>query len=540
MSSTKVDFLVLGSGLSGLYLAYLLADLGAVLLVTKDKLSESNTYYAQGGIASVIQDTDSFQSHIADTLETGCGLCNVEAVEILVKEGPGHIQKLLDMGAPFVRQASGHLDLRREGGHSRERIVHAADFTGREIELLLIKAVQKKNVRILEHHSAVELISPYHLEDSPNPSEEEPECFGAYIYSRKSWEVSIVQSKACILATGGAGQVYLHTTNPSVATGDGIALAYRAGAKIANMEFYQFHPTSLYSQKNEQAFLLTEALRGQGAILRDAKGRPFLKSYDPRAELAPRDIVARAIDTELKQSGANHLWLDIRHLPREELERDFPNVYTELAKRKIDLSQDWVPVVPAAHYMCGGVFTDLWGQTNVRGLYALGEVACTGVHGGNRLASNSLLESLVFASRIAQNLKEKLLNPLNPWDQRKSPPRPRQWQKEHLDDPREWIMVQHNLEEIRKTMWNYVGILRSERRLKRAQKRIQLLCNEIEEYYRHTFIQNKILELRNLALTAQLIVESALKRKESCGLHYNIDHPPKQRPSSKYTILERS
>ena len=531
----RVDFLVLGSGLSGLYLSYLLADFSTVLLVSKDELFESNTYYAQGGIASVMRNADSFQSHIADTLETGSGLCNIEAVETLVKEGPRHIQKLLDMGAPFVRQASGHLDLRREGGHSQERIVHAADFTGRELEQLLIKAVQKKNVKILDHHCAVELISPYHLEDTPDPSCEEAHCFGAYIYSRKSWELSIVQARACILATGGAGQVYLHTTNPSVATGDGVALAYRAGAKIANMEFYQFHPTSFYSQKNEneQAFLLTEALRGHGAILRDAKGKAFLKHYDPRGELAPRDITARAIDSELKQSGAKHLWLDISHLPKETLEQDFPNVYSYLAKRDIDLSQDWVPTVPAAHYMCGGVLTDLWGQTNIKGLYALGEVACTGVHGGNRLASNSLLESLVFASRISQKLKEKSPPLLK---QRKIRP----WQKKGLHDPEEWIMVQHNLEEIKKLMWDYVGILRSNHRLKRAKKRIQLLRSEIEDYYRRTFVQNKILELRNLALTAHLIVESALKRKESRGLHYNSDYPVNKTPSCEYTILLRS
>ena len=531
---SKVDFLVLGSGLSGLYLSYLLADLGSVLLVTKDELCESNTYYAQGGIASVIRDADSFQSHITDTLEAGAGLCNLEAVEILVSEGPTHIQKLLDMGAPFARQPSGRLDLRREGGHSQERIVHAADFTGRELEQLLIKAVHQKNISILEHHCAVELISPYHLEDCPDPSREKSSCLGAYIYSRKSWEVSIVQARACILATGGAGQLYLHNTNPAVATGDGIALAYRIGAKIANMEFYQFHPTSLYSQKHGQAFLLTEALRGYGAILRDHKGRPFLERYDPRAELAPRDIVARAIDSELKQNGASHLWLDITHVAKEELKKNFPNVYARLAKENIDLSRDWVPTVPAAHYMCGGVLTDLWGRTNIEGLYALGEVACTGVHGGNRLASNSLLESLVFASRIAHKLKEE--KSTLGGGQREVRP----WRKEGLHNPKEWIMVQHNLEEIKKIMWDYVGIMRSNHRLKRAQKRIQLLCTEIEDYYRRTFVQNKILELRNLALTARLVVDSALMRKESRGLHYNSDYPLNTLPSCEYTILLRS
>ncbi len=538
MNTKKVDFLVIGSGVSGLYLAYLLSELGEVLIVTKDQAFKSNTYYAQGGIASVLKSTDSFESHIEDTLKAGAGLCNLEAVNILVREGPKHIHKLLQLGAEFVLNDTGSLDLRREGGHSQARVVHAADFTGREIERVLLAAVRSKaNLHILEHHSVVELITHYHLETNSvdkqiKSSKKHPHCFGAYVYNRKSWEISIIQARATILATGGAGQVYLHSTNPSLSTGDGVALAYRAGAEIANMEFYQFHPTALYTnQKQEQVFLLTETLRGHGALLRDNKGKTFLERYDKRSELAPRDIVAQAIDTELKRSGTQHVWLDATHLSQSDLQKKFPNVYCHLKSKGIDMSQEWVPVVPAAHYMCGGVHTDLWGKTNIRHLYALGEVACSGVHGSNRLASNSLLEGLVFAWRITEDLKRNN-NQLEEVALRK-------WQKEDLSNPQEWVMVQHNFEEIQKTMWDYVGILRSNERLERAQSRIHLLREEIEDYYRRTVVQNKILELRNLALTAHLIVQSAILRKESRGLHHNINYPNIDSPSSKYTILRR-
>ncbi len=515
----SVDFLVLGSGISGLYLAYLLSDFGSVLLVTKGDAFESNTYYAQGGVASVLNDADTFQSHISDTLSAGAGLCDLNAVEILVNEGPMHIQRLLDLGARFMRDSAGDLDLRREGGHSQKRIVHATDFTGKEIEEVLLKAVYKKGIPILEHHSAVELITPGDLVTCSISFRQEKRCYGAYLYNRKTWEVFPVQAGATILATGGAGQVYQHTTNSSVATGDGVALASRAGAQIMNMEFYQFHPTTFYQEgtNHGKVFLLTEALRGQGAVIRNNKKYAFLKDHDERAELAPRDIVARAIDIELKRSGLKHVWLDATNIPKKNLQRDFPNVYTHLKKEGINLALDLVPTVPAAHYMCGGVKADLWGCTNVTSLYAVGEVACTGVHGGNRLASNSLLEGLVFADRIAKHLNRKRIKCQNM--------KIRGWLKEGLVNTDEWILVQHNFEEIQKIMWNYVGITRSQKRLERAYSRIQLLRQEIEDYYRRTFIQNKILELRNLSLISHLITASALSRKQSRGLHYNADYP---------------
>ena len=538
----KVDFLIIGSGISGLYLAWLLADDFNVLIVTKEQAFESNTHYAQGGIASVIPNnnitegpnSDSFQKHIDDTILAGAGLCLAEAVSILVEEGPSHIKKLQELGAQFVQDDIGELNLRREGGHSANRIVHASDFTGREIEKVLLQAVYQKGIRILEQHSAVELITQHHLKVVPNTQQTKTNCFGAYIYDRKSWEIFPIYAQATILATGGAGQVYYHNTNPMVATGDGIALAYRAGAEIANMEFYQFHPTTFYHEKqNNNSFLLTEALRGHGAFLRNQKGERFLVNYDSRRELASRDIISRAIDTELKRSGARHLWLDATHLPSKELKTDFPTIYKYLKNKNYDLHKDWIPIVPAAHYMCGGIYTNLHGQSTINYLYALGETACSGVHGGNRLASNSLLEGLVFAARIAQNLKE-----ISP--QEKTNIKAKPWQKQNLHNPDEWIMVRHNFEEIQKIMWNYVGIVRSNQRLLRAQERLKFLQQEIEDYYRRIFVQNKILELRNLTLVACLIVESALKRKESRGLHYNIDYPTQREEPEKFTLLQRS
>ena len=527
----QTDFLIIGSGISGLYLSSLLSEFGAVTVVTKDKITESNTYYAQGGIASVMRNVDSFESHIKDTINAGSGLCNIKAVELMVREGPSHIQKLMAMGTSFVRKASGDLDLHKESGHSQRRIVHSTDVTGKEIEESLVNAARKKNITILEHTSAVELLGSHHLENNIENNRTSKYCFGAYIYSRKTWDIIPIRAKATILATGGAGQVYLHSTNPSVATGDGIALAYRLGAKIANMEFYQFHPTTFYNPKNGRSFLLSEALRGEGGIIRNSKAIPFLKDYDPRGELATRDIVARAIDKELKESGAKHAYLDMTHLSKQRLKTKFPNIYNSLLNENIDISKDLVPIVPAAHYMCGGVFTDLWGQTNIAGLYALGETACTGVHGGNRLASNSLLESLVFASQIAKKLKDEVPS----YSDKKL--KIKAWKKENLSSPQEWIVIRHNLEEIKRIMWNYIGIHRSNHRLKLAQKHIRLLLTEIENYYQRSHVQNKILELRNLSLVASLIIDSALSRKESRGLHYNSDYPINSKQSEEYTFL---
>ena len=523
-----VDFLILGSGVSGLYAALLLSDFGKVLVVTKEAAAESNTSYAQGGVASVLAATDSFEKHIADTLEAGAGLCDRAAVEVLVQEGPGHVRRLMELGAQFQRTATGELDLGREGGHSANRIVHAADLTGREIERVLEKSVRDRGIEILEYHAAVELITNYHLEIFPDGP---LSCYGAYIYDRRSWDIFIVRARAVLLATGGAGQVYLHNTNPDVSTGDGVALGYRAGAVISNMEFFQFHPTVLPSQEGRRAFLITEALRGFGARLLGPDEQPFMGRYDARQELAPRDIVARAIDAELKRTGARHVWLDARHAGRDALLEHFPNVYAGCLDRNIDISKDLIPVVPAAHYMCGGVRTDIAGQTNLPGLFAIGEVACTGVHGGNRLASNSLLEGLVFAARSAAFIREGSAP--------RAHPRVRSWNKEGLVNAEEWILVQYNYEEVRKVMWNLVGIVRSNLRLHRALRRINLLHEEVQDFYRRTIIQNRILELRNITLVARLIVESALQRQESRGLHYSTDYPENREPSNSYTDVRR-
>ncbi|MBX7056753.1 MAG: L-aspartate oxidase [Leptospirales bacterium] len=541
-----VDFLIIGSGVSGLYAAYLLADLGETLVLTKARMDEASTSLAQGGIASVIAATDSIEKHIQDTLDAGAGLCDPAAVRCLVAEGPEHVRRLVEMGANFRRTAQGELDLGREGGHSENRIVHADDLTGREVERTLLAAVRERGVEIREYVSAVELITRYHLKDSRvlgrragtstgdavATPEGAPRCFGAYVYDRHSWDVTIVRARAVILATGGAAQVYLHNTNPEVATGDGVALAYRAGAEIANMEFYQFHPTALYEPGASRPFLISEALRGYGARLLGPDLRPFMERYDPRAELAPRDIVARAIDAELKRTGARHVWLDASGKGREQLMGSFPTIFAHCLDRGMDISRDPIPVVPAAHYMCGGVRTDLHGQTCIEGLYVTGEAACTGVHGGNRLASNSLLEGLVFSWRIADCLKQSPPPAVNQIEIK-------EWQKEGLANAEEWILVQHDFEEIKKVMWDYVGIVRSDLRLNRALRRVHLLHAEIEDFYRRTVIQNKILELRNLALTARLIVQSAMARKESRGLHYSTDYPESRAPSRQDTVLQR-
>lgn len=526
-----VDFLILGSGVSGLYSALLLSEFGEVLIATKEKLTESNTSYAQGGIASVLAGTDSFESHIRDTLGAGAGLCDRQAVEVLVREGPAHIRRLMDLGANFARGEDGELDLGREGGHSVNRIVHSADYTGREIEQVLEKSILDRKIRVLEYHCAVELITSYHLCDVSDPTSEEPRCYGAYLYDRKSWDIFVVRARAVILATGGAGQVYPHSTNPPVSTGDGVAMAYRAGAVISNMEFFQFHPTALYAPGTDRSFLISEALRGFGGILRGPDGNSFMGKYDSRRDLAPRDIVARAIDSELKRTGADHVFLDVTHKKREDLMARFPSIYSHCLEVGIDISREMIPVVPAAHYMCGGVRTDLNGHTNIKDLFVVGEAACTGVHGGNRLASNSLLEGLVFASRIAASLKDKG-GPTTKVSIRV-------WDKEGLENAEEWILVSHNLEEVRHVMWDYVGIVRSDLRLNRALRRLNLLYEEVEDFYRRTVIQNKILELRNITQVARLIIKSALLRRESRGLHYNTDYPESREPSSEYTELQR-
>lgn len=514
------DFLVIGSGIAGLFYALKVADHGRVVIITKKEKAESNTNYAQGGIASVFSSDDSYELHVQDTLNAGAGLCKREAVEIMVSEGPKKVGELIQLGVEFARTQNGKLDLGLEGGHSRKRIVHAKDLTGREIEkALLEKVLSHPSVELFEHHVAIDLITEHHLVGIDKSQKvDNIHCWGVYALDVKTGKVKKFLSKVTMLATGGLGQVYLHTTNPVIATGDGIAMAYRAGAKIGNMEFIQFHPTTLYNS-GSPSFLISEAVRGFGGILRTKKGEDFMKKYDPRGSLAPRDIVARAIDTELKKSGDEFVYLDLTHLEANKVKDRFPHIYEKCLEFKIDITKEPIPVVPAAHYSCGGVVTDLWGRTSIVGLYAAGETAMTGVHGANRLASNSLLEALVFSDRAAIDsikfVKENFF---------KLPDIP-DWIDTGTFNMEEWVLISHDKREIQQLMWDYVGIVRSTLRLERARRRIELIANEIEEFYKKTKVTADIIELRNLATVALLIVRSALMRKESRGLHYTTDYP---------------
>jgi L-aspartate oxidase len=510
------DYLVIGSGVAGLTFALEAAAHGDVIIVTKRSRDESNTKYAQGGIAAVLGEGDSFEQHIKDTLTAGAGLCHERVVELCVKDGPARIAALREIGARFDKAHSADgdsdLDLHLEGGHSQRRIAHAADMTGREVERALLDAVGKSpRIRVLEEHMAVDLIT---LAKFGGPEI----CAGAYVLDIGQGQVITILARATVLASGGAGKVYLYTTNPDVASGDGVAAAFRAGAEVANMEFYQFHPTCLFHPQAKN-FLITEALRGEGAILRLADGTPFMKKHDPRAELAPRDIVARAIDFEMKRTGAEHVLLDITDKKPAFVRERFPGIYAECLRYGVDITQQPIPVVPGAHYMCGGVTTDLEGRTTIPGLWAIGEVACTGLHGANRLASNSLLEGLVFGHRAAQALASEAssANVKKPW------PDVPDWEVGEAVISDEAVVITQNWDELRRLMWNYVGIVRSNTRLRRAARRIALLQEEIAEYYWRYFITRDLLELRNIATVAQLIVECAAARRESRGLHYTID-----------------
>ena len=515
------DFLVIGSGIAGLSFALEASELGSVVVVTKRAASDSNTQWAQGGIAAVLDENDSFEAHIRDTLVAGAGLSHERVVEICVKEGPERIRMLDAIGARFDQahgdghgKTEGHADydLHLEGGHSARRIAHAGDMTGREIERALLDAVRKKaNVTLLEEHMAVDLIT---LAKFGGPEV----CAGAYVLDVAANKVITVLSRSTVLASGGAGKVYLYTTNPDVATGDGVAMAYRAGAEIANMEFYQFHPTALFNPA-AKSFLISEALRGEGAILRRLDGTPFMADYDPRKELAPRDIVARAIDHEMKRSGADHVWLDITHQPADLVRERFPGIHAECLRFGIDITKDKIPVVPAAHYMCGGVSTDLDGRTSIPGLWAIGECAHTGLHGANRLASNSLLEGVVFAHRAALALAKTCRDGDKPF------PDVPDWDVGRAAASDEAVIITQSWDELRRLMWNYVGIVRNDKRLRRAARRIALLQEEIAEYYWQHFVTRDLLELRNIATVAELVVACAAARKESRGLHFTTDHP---------------
>ncbi len=522
-----VDFLVLGGGIAGLTFALEAAEHGSVLVLTKRQRSEGSTQYAQGGIASVLGPDDEFGLHVQDTLVAGAGLCNREAVEVTVREGPDRIRWLLSLGVELDRLDAQQLHLTREGGHSRRRIVHAKDATGREVERALLAACDARGVRIAEDQIAVDLVASGKIGiGGPN------RVLGAYVLDRESGEVVPLSASVTVLATGGAGKVYLYTCNPDVATGDGVAMAYRAGAAIANMEFFQFHPTTLYHPQAKN-FLISEALRGEGGILRNGAGDAFMVRYDPRKELAPRDIVARSIDAEMKRSGDDCAFLDMTHLPRSFLIEHFPNIYATCKEYGIDMAVQPIPIVPSAHYMCGGVVTDLMGRTTVPRLYSIGEVSCTGLHGANRLASNSLLEGLVFGRRAAIRAAAEVAEGGGP-----APSLP-EWNPGAALDPEEGVVVAHNWDEVRRLMWNYVGIVRTMKRLERARTRLRMLRGEIRDYYWQYKVTPDLIELRNLADVAMLIVECARQRKESRGLHYLLDFPKADDRLVRDTVLTR-
>lgn len=512
------DYLIIGSGIAGLSFALKAASKSKVYLITKANAEESNTKYAQGGIAAVWHDKDSIEKHVQDTLSAGAGLCDEKVVRKVVAEGTERVRELIEFGARFDKGQSGDYDLAKEGGHSEHRILHHKDITGYEIERALIAQIQKHpNITVLDHHFAIDIITQHHLGELVTSKTEGIQCYGAYVLNTKSYKIETVLAKVTVMATGGAGHVYATTTNPLIATGDGIAMVYRAKGRVKDMEFVQFHPTSLYNPGEHPSYLITEAIRGFGAVLKTLDGKEFMQKYDSRGSLAPRDIVARAIDNEMKISGDDFVYLDCRHLDRKGFIEHFPNIYNKCMGLGIDPFIKMIPVVPAMHYLCGGIIVDTNGKSTIYNLYAVGECACTGLHGANRLASNSLLEAVVYAHSAAEHAAaviDKIQFKQNVPD----------WNAEGTEQAEEMILITQSQKEVQQIMSNYVGIVRSELRLKRAFDRLEILYKENEALYDKTVITPKVGELRNIICVGYLIIKHAMQRKESVGLHYMVKY----------------
>ncbi len=517
----KFDFLIIGSGIAGMSFALKVADKGRVGIICKTTLEEANTFFAQGGIASVTAPMDDFEKHIQDTLIAGDNCCNRVIVEKVVKEAPAQIEELIKWGVDFDKDSEGNFDLHKEGGHSEFRILHHKDTTGAEIQTSLIRRVKSHpNIKVFDRHFAIEILTQHHLGSKVTRQMENIECYGAYVLSERTNNIHTFLSKVTMIATGGIGSIYQTTTNPLVATGDGIAMVYRAKGLVKDMEFVQFHPTALYNPKERPSFLITEAMRGYGGVLRTKSGKEFMQKYDDRKSLAPRDIVARAIDTEMKNRGDDFVYLDVTHKDAEETKKHFPNIYEKCLQEGIDITNDYIPVAPAAHYLCGGIVVDLNGQSTINRLYASGECSCTGLHGANRLASNSLVEAVVFADAAAKHA----LSVIDGYTFKETIP---VWNDEGTSLPEEMVLITQSVKEVGSIMSNYVGIVRSNLRLKRALDRLEILYRETENLFIRSVVSRDICELRNIINVSYLVIKQAMERKESRGLHYTIDYPDK-------------